>query len=442
MSGVPARGLSRILGIGFNIALAFGATVGVGILRLPGTVAAHLGDGRLVILVWLIGGAYAILGAISVGELAAMTPSAGGFYVYARRAFGPRTGFAVGWNDWILNSITIAYAVLTAVDFAAALAPGLAAHPKLCSIVILGAFALLNAAGLQIGSVVQNTISVLVGLMLVALALGGLALHASHAAAGVVSPPASIIGLAAGVVISLRAVIVTYDGWYSAIYLAEETVDAARAVPRAMIACAGLITGLYVLINLGFLHALPFDQLARSKLPAADVAEMMVPHAGGAVVTFLSLLTVLGLINAVMLGAPRILFALGRDGLAGGRTARLARDGNPRIALAVTAGVAALLVLSGTLEQLIAVASIIFVLNYISAYAAVFVLRRREPTVERPFRVWGYPWTTALVLAGSLAFLVGAIWDDPRSAGFAAILVLLSVPIFQFAARPARRPLL
>src|SRR5512137_46128 len=128
----PARtaSLSRILGLGFSIALAFGGTIGVGILRLPGIVAAALGDVSLILLVWIAGGLYATLGAISIAELAAMMPTAGGFYVYARRTFGTGFGFVVGWNDWVLNTLTIAYGVLTAADFIGVLVPSLAAHDQ------------------------------------------------------------------------------------------------------------------------------------------------------------------------------------------------------------------------------------------------------------------------------------------------------------------------
>ena len=119
--------LARILGLGFGIAMVFGGTVGVGILRLPGTLAATLGDSRLVLVFWIVGGVYALLGAMSVAELAAMLPRAGGFYVYARRAFGSGAGFVVGWSDWINEVAALAYGSMTAMTFLASLWPA-AAH--------------------------------------------------------------------------------------------------------------------------------------------------------------------------------------------------------------------------------------------------------------------------------------------------------------------------
>ena len=236
---VHTASLSRILGLGFSIALAFGATVGVGILRLPGTVAGALGDVSLIVLVWVVGGIYATLGAVSVAELAAMMPTAGGFYVYARRTFGAGLGFVVGWNDWMLNVLTVAYATLTAADFIGVLFPALAGSGRWIALGVLVLFTALHWLGLRIGSGVQNVISALVGVLLVGLALACFTVAAppgqapAAAATSVASLPLLSVGMLAALVTALRAVIVTYDGWYEAIYLAEETVNASRNVPRA-----------------------------------------------------------------------------------------------------------------------------------------------------------------------------------------------------------------
>jgi len=443
----PARtgSLSRILGLGFSIALAFGGTVGVGILRLPGVVAAALGDVSLIVLVWIAGGIYATLGAISIAELAAMMPTAGGFYVYARRTFGNGFGFVVGWNDWLLNSLTIAYGALTAADFIGVLVPPLAAHGQGIALLVLALFTVLHLFGLRIGSGMQNAISALVGVLLVGLALACFTVTAPDAgpASGAALPTAASLpllslGMVAALVTALRSVVVTYDGWYNSIYLAEETVDAARTVPRAMVSCALLVTGLYVLVNAGFLHALSLPVLAASKLPAADAARAILPRGGAELVTLISLGTVLSLLNATLLGAPRILYAIGRDGLFSGRATRVTASGTPSVALGITSAAAGLLVLSGTLEQLIAVAAVLFVLNYVAGYSAVVALRVRVPGLERPFRAWGFPWTTGLVLLGSVLFLVAAVADDPRSGAFAATLIAIAAPVSWWIARARR----
>jgi basic amino acid/polyamine antiporter, APA family len=442
LNRTSAGSLSRILGFGFSIALAIGGTIGVGILRLPGEVAAQLGDGRLTIIVWIIGGVYALLGAISVAELAAMLPAAGGFYVYARRAFGPVVGFVIGWNDWILNSVTIAYAAYTAADFMIRLRPAWAGHQTMLALACVGVFAGLHWRGLRFGSVTQNVLSSTIGLLLVGLAVAcffvpGHAADAPAAVSSVAGQGVGTLGFYAAIAAALRSVIVAYDGWYNAIYLSEETVDAGKNVPRAMLSCAVLVTVLYVLINAGFVHALSFSALAASKLPAADVANVLLPHGGDTFVTILSLCVVLGLINAVFLGAPRILFALSRDGLLGGRAATVSAGGTPRPALGFTALAAALLIVAGDLERLVSIAAVLFVMNYVSAYAGLYTLRWREPGAPRPYRTPGFPWTTACVLIGSVSFFVLTVLEDPQSAAMAVGLAAIAIPIHRYLGAPA-----
>ena len=154
-------GLLRILGVGFGIAVIFGGSVGVGILRLPGTVAAQLGNYWLILLAWIIGGVYALLGSMSVAELAAMLPQAGGFYVYARRAFGAFAGFAVGWSDWLNNCAVLAYASMTASEYVAKLwpVPLLSRNGTAVAFGILAFFTWLQWTGLRSGSGAQKITS-------------------------------------------------------------------------------------------------------------------------------------------------------------------------------------------------------------------------------------------------------------------------------------------
>jgi APA family basic amino acid/polyamine antiporter len=236
------------------------------------------------------------------------------------------------------------------------------------------------------------------------------------------------------VIAVLPAIVVAFDGWYEAIYFTEEDTDAAKHLPRAMIGGVLLITGLYLLMNLSFLHVLPIAELGNSKLAAADAARVVFPAWSGNFVTVLSLLTLLSLTNALLLGAPRILFAVGRDGLFAG-AARVAPGGTPRTALLVTAGMAALLVLSGRFDDIVAVAAILMATAYCVNYVAVFVLRVREPGMARPFRAWGYPVTTGLVLLGSVAFLIVDVRQDGVSAVRAAVLLGIAAPVYWWRGR-------
>ena len=438
--------LLRILGAGFGVAVVLGATIGVGILRLPGTVAAALGNYWLILLAWIIGGGYTLLGAVSMAELGTMLPQAGGFYVFAKRAFGGFVGFAVGWGDWVNNCAAIAYASAAAAEYCAALFPGLAGHEKAIAIATLGFFVVLHAVGLRLSSLVQKFTSAAT-----AMALIGLAVGCFFAGGGAISPGTeraasaldilnfhgSWLLIIAPIVMALRAIVVAYDGWYQAIYFLEEDVNPARNLPRAMIGGALLIIGLYLLVNLALLHVLPVPVMAASKLPAAAAAQILFGGWSGRIITILSLLTLVSLINAVLLGATRIIFAISRDGLISNVATRVSAGGTPQVAMLLSAGTAMILVASGTFERIISIAAVVFVANYCATYLAVIWLRRREPDAPRPFRAWGYPWSTGIVLVGSALFLAAAIVSSPMDAVFAAGLLAVCAPVYVLMKKPA-----
>jgi APA family basic amino acid/polyamine antiporter len=426
------RPLTRILGLGFGLAMVFGGTVGVGILRLPGTLAAALGDARLIVLFWILGGVYSLLGAVAVAELAAMLPEAGGFYVYARRAFGNGPGFVVGWSDWVNQIASLAYGALTAATFMGTLWPAAAVNPRALAIAIIGGFTALHWAGLRIGSTVTRIISLSVGLMLMGLVVGCF-LAVPAAASGAPPPPMSAaslplmsLGMLAATVTALRAV-----------FLTQPTLT----MPRAIIGGTVLVAVMYVIINIAMLRVLPLPVLAASQLPAADAARLILPHGGAELVTVISLMTVLSLINAIMLMTPRILLAIGRDGFFTQKAALVSAGGTPRVALAVTSLGAAALIMSGTFEEIVAIAAVLFLLVYISTYIGLIVLRRKEPAAPRPYRAFGYPFTTVIVLMGCVLLWIAAIMEDQRSALFAGVLLIASAPVYAWIARRRRRRL-
>jgi len=426
--------------------MVFGGTVGVGILRLPGTLAAALGDSRLIVLFWILGGLYALLGAVAVAELAAMLPEAGGFYVYARRAFGHGPGFVVGWSDWVNQIASLAYGALTAAAFMGTLWPAAAVNPRVLAIAIIGGFTVLHWAGLRIGSTLTRIISLSVGLMLMVLVVGcfltaPVAASGAPPATSAVSLPLMSLGMLAAVVTALRAVFLTYDGWYSPIYMVEESTQPTLTLPRALIGGTVLVAVMYVIINIAMLRVLPLPVLAASQLPAADAARVVLPRGGAELVTVISLMTVLSLINAIMLMTPRILLAIGRDGFFTQKAALVSAGGTPRVALAVTSLGAAALIMSGTFEEIVAIAAVLFLLVYISTYIGLIVLRRKEPATPRPYRAFGYPFTTVIVLAGCVLLWIAAIMEDWHSALFAGVLLIACVPVYAWMAHRRRRRL-
>src|SRR6202453_4697986 len=443
MTTTTARPLRRILGMGFGLALVFGTMVGVGILRLPGAVAQALGDRTLVMIAWGLGVLYALMGAVAVAELAAMIPETGGFRVYARRAFGEGVGFAVGWVDWLTSVAALAYVAVTTVAFFGALWQPVTAFPRAAAVLVLAVFTAIHWIGLRIGSSLTAIISTAIGIMLMILVVGCFVASPAPAsmaplAKSAASLPPMSIAMIFAMVPALRAVLTAYDGWYQPIYMAEENKDPVRTLPRAIIGGTLLVVALYLVINFAFLRVLPLPVLAASQLPAADAARVFLPRGGAELVTAISLLTVLSLVNAVMLLTPRILLAIGRDGLLTERATLVSAGGTPRVALAVSGIVGAALIMSGTFEQIVAVAAVLFLLNYVSAYTALFVLRRKEPAALRPYRAFGFPFTTGIVLVGCVLVWIAAIMEDQRSALFAALLLIACAPAYAWVARRRR----
>lgn len=435
--------LLHILGVSFGIAGAIGGTIGAGILRTPGLVAAQLGSAELIIAAWVAGGIYALLGAISVAELGASLPQAGGWYVYARRAFGRYAGFSVGWMDWMGNCAGLAWVAITIGEYSAALAPSLAGSTKTIAIVVLIFFALIQLLGVRAGSGSQQILSLAKALAFIALVaacfiLGGKNTGAISTQAALVSP-ATAAAFSIATVFALQAVITTYDGWYGPIYFAEEFSEPARDVPRSLFGGVLAIICIYLLVNLALLYVLPLPQMAASTLPVADAAQTIFGAFSGQLITALALVSLLGLINAVIMGAPRILYGLSRDGLFSSRGTRVSRGGTPVVALLLTTLAAILLVLSGTFERLLGMAAFLYVAIYMTGFAAVFVLRKREPELPRPYKAWGYPWTTLIVLIGSLAFLIGATINDTANSIYAVLLIALSYPIYLLTKKFSKR---
>jgi len=427
--------LLRIVGVGFGIAVSIGGTVGSGILRTPGEVAAQLRSPWLILAVWVFGGVYAFCATLCVTELATMLPREGGWYVYSREAFGEYAGFLVGCCDWMMETVAVAYLAVAFGEFAAGLLPALGPHTKLVAVACVVLLTLLNWLGLRAGSRAQEFTSLIKALALIAFVV----------ACFVVSPkpstlPASTLADSQGsillaLVIALQAVIVTYDGWYSAIYFMEEDQNPAQNLPRSAIGGVLACIAIFLLVNVALLHVVPMAQLSASQVPAADAATLVFGSHGGQLILIISLITVVSTINAILLLAPRILFAMGRDGLLPQWMTSVNSGGTPAPALFVGALVVITLVLSGSFDTLIAIASFLYVAVYISGFIALLRLRAQRPELPRPFKVWAYPWTVLGVLLVSAGFLLASVIGDLMHSLFTLILVAASYPVYLLAVK-------
>lgn len=434
--------LLRVLGVVFGLAVTVGITIGMGILRTPGEVAQQLPHRGLFMGAWVLGGVYALCGAVSVAELGTMVPRSGGFYVFVRRALGEYPGFVVGWSDWLSTCGTVAAVALVIGEYAGLLVPALAGREAPVAACVAVAFALLQWRGVRWGSRSQELTSLLKSLAFAALIAacflyGGGVTAAESRPALTPAVPAGL-GLLTAVVLALQGIIYTYDGWYSTVYFGEEVLDTARNIPRAMIGSVLLVIVVYVLFNAALLYVLPVEQLAGQKLAAGAAAEAVFGPRGAMVIGVVAIVSLLASVNGNTMTAPRIVYAMSRDRLFWGAAARVNRGGTPTLALALSTAAAVLLILfSGTFAKLLAGLAFFFVTNLMLVFLSTFVLRRREPHAVRPYRAWGYPLTTAFALAVSAAFLAGAVWGDTENSLYALALLALSLPVYLLLRRPS-----
>jgi len=432
--GVSRSSLLRVLGLSFGLAVTVGNTIGAGILRTPGDIASLLPSPLWFVGVWIVGGLYALLGANALSELGTMLPRSGGQYVFARHAFGNYAGFLVGWVDWISTCASVAIISLVLGESVVAvglLPPGSEAR---IAIVVVVAFTLLLIRGTRFGDFAQRITSLtkaaaLLTLVAACFAFAGRA-HAGAAAAVAATPSAATPAFAA-FMLAAQAVIYTYDGWSGPIYFSEELDDPDRQIPRSMFFGLLTVAVIYLSINVAFLRVLPTTALAGSSLAAATVAKAMFGAGGETLVRAVVIASLPSAVNACLLMASRVLYSVSRDGLGLPFATRVNEGGAPVTALVASGVVAVTFLATGTLGMIMAIAAFFFVADYTLSFAAVFLLRRREPGARRPYRAKGHPWSTGFVLAGSLAFLGSAVAADRRNSLYALAIVVVSYPVFR-----------
>lgn len=425
----PKARLLQILGVAFGVAVIVGNTISVGILRTPGEVAARLPNAWIFLAVWILGGLYALLGATQLAELGAMIPRSGGQYVFVRRGLGEYPGFIVGWSDWISTSGTAAFVAMIFAEYTAQLLPGLAPHQSLVALGLVGLFTAILWQGAKTGDLTQQITSLIKALGLFALALACL-IFAKKSGSAPVKPMPTGFPLFTAIVIALQAVIYTYDGWNGFTYFSGESKDPGREIPRATILGVWSVIAVYLLLNLAFLRVIPIGQMAGDPFVAGSAAREVFGMAGDVVIRLIVVVGILSALNATLLMASRVPVAMAEDGLISAVATGVSASGAPRLTLVASSIVAAAFILTGTFNQVLALLAFFFVTNYALSFTSLFVLRRREPDLPRPYRVPGFPVTTGIALTGAIAFLVAGFIGDRANSVRSFVLLLLSYPLY------------
>jgi amino acid transporter len=435
--------LLQVLGMWFGIAAAVGNTIAAGIVRTPGDIAKLLPNPWFFFGVWVIGGLYALFGASSMAELGAAIPRSGGQYNFSHRAIGDYAGFIVGWSDWLSSCGTLAAVAIVIGQYSGKLVGALAGWEKTIAVGVVVGFGILQWRGVRWGSRTQLLTAALktvafVILVVACFALGGNAHRAAAAAEATTLTLPSGWPLAVAIMLGLQAVFYTIDGWDGVIYFGEEVRDPGKDVPRAIFGSVFSIMGIYLLMNAAVLYVLPMSQIAGNDFSLGTAAELLFGRYGDPIIRSIMVISLLSCINAVQLFCSRILYAMSMDGLFFRIFSRVNKGGTPELALLLST-IAGVVFVLGTFERVIAMLSFFFVADYTLTYTSLFVLRRKEPDMPRPYRAWGYPWTTAIALLGSVAFLVGSIVTDRDNAPLALGMLVLSYPVYRVMKWTAKR---
>jgi basic amino acid/polyamine antiporter, APA family len=427
--------LLKVLGVTFGVSAAIGNTIAAGVVRAPGDIAQWLPNPILFLGVWVVGGLYALFGASSLAELCAAIPRSGGQYNFSRRALGEYAGFIVGWSDWLSCCGTLAIVAIVIGEYSGVLISALHGREKLTAISVIVIFAILQYRGVRWGSSAQvitavlKTVAFLV-LIAACFLVGGHARAAAVPTAGAAPSLPSGWPFAVAIVLALQAIFYTVDGWDGVIYFGAELRNPGVEAPRAIFGSVFSIMGIYILLNAAVLYVLPMSEIAGNDFSLGTAAERIFGRYGDPIIRWIMVVSLLSCINAMQLFASRVLYSMSADGLFFRRAANVNKGGTPTVALVLSTIVAVVFVL-GTFERLIAMMSFFFVANYALSYISLLWLRRKEPSMERPYRAWGYPWTTGIALFASVLFLVISMATDRENAPRALGLLVLSYPVFR-----------
>jgi len=437
VSGMPTRGLLRILGLAFGVATVVGGVVGMGILRTPGTIAGLLGSSRLIYVAWLVGGVYVLLAVNTYAELATAVPRAGGPYVYVRRGFGNYLGFVTGWCDLANLTASMAFMGVACSEFLTPLVPGVAGHESLVAPILIVILAALNSLGLKTGSALQQLLTLLKVLLLLVLVAAAFAYTGSTPATAQPAAPAVPVSELGAIIVALQLIFGVYAGYNGACYFSEEVTDPGRTLPRSMFGGTLLVIALFLLINAALLRILTPAALSATTLPAADALAVIYGPVARTAVFFVAAASALAVLHATVLLAPRVLYGMSRDGLFMRSGMYVTRSGVPLVAMWIATGIAVAFTQMGNFVFLFALVTVICVFMDLLCALALFVLRRREPHLPRPYRAFGYPWIPGIVVVTCTGLLIACILANPQPSLIAVAVMGAAVPLFRYVC-PAR----
>jgi APA family basic amino acid/polyamine antiporter len=426
-------GHKRTLSSKFVLAVTVGGVIGLGILRNPGEIAAVIPDPFFYLALWLFFGLFVLLSTAVVAELVGMTPRSGGIYALVRHAYGPYSGFVIGWVDWLSFVADIALKAVVIMEFFAILFPASTPWLTPLAIIVTTIFAAFQLRSIALSAAIQEVVTAVVGLGIVGFSL--LLLFTEPAVVSAAETiPAIKTDMSAWSLVA-ATIIFTYDGWLFASYFTGEIKGGAGAVARSCIKAMVIVIALYLLLNVAMLTSVPITALAGSDLALARALELAMSPMVANTAIVAAIVILLSHQNLGYMGAPRVLQALATDGLGLERAKGVGRGGNPIFAVFVTWLLSVGLILVGGFEFLLLLCVFFFVPLYVVLIAGVFILRQREPDSSRPYRAWGHPYSTVVCFIGWSVITVFQAVAEKETALYALVMVAVSWPVYRLLVR-------
>jgi len=429
----------RALNSSFTLAVTIGGIIGLGILRTPGEVALLAPNPFLFVSLWLGGGLFALLCTVVAAELIGMTPRSGGSYSLVRRAYGPFPGFVIGWVDWLSFVADIALKAVVVTEFATLLFPAVGQWQIPLAIMVSTVFAALQLRSIAMSAKIQQFAAALMALIVVGFTLTLVFAGSAVGSDTALAHPASR-GLG-GWSIVIAALIYTYDGWLYAAYFTGEIKGDGKALIRAAIKGVIVVIVLYVFLAAALAWKVPLEELAGNELALAKALEMVVSPLASTIVLIAATIMTLAHQNILYMSTPRILQAMAVDGLAIKRAGQVSRGGNPVFAVLISWGLSVGLILIGGFAFLLHLTVFFHLIVYVMLIAGVFILRKRQPDTDRPYRAWGHPWSTLICLLGWIFFTLFQTVAEIETALYAAIMLAISWPVYRLIVRKKMRRL-
>ena len=440
--------LDRQLGLFDSTMMVVGIVIGSGIFMTTGLMADALPSASLILIVWLLGGLQMLAGALTYAELGAAMPKAGGQYVYLREAYGSLPAFLFGWVAFIayLTGTNAAIAVAVA-EHLGSFYPSISTHNividfdyfsisggQIFAISLILILSFINYLGILFGKWIQNVFTILKIGSILFFALAGLFISTGNHIDFSINPTNMSIGsILTGMGIALVAVTWTVGGWEYVTFAAGEIKNPKKNLPLALIIGTVVIFVLYIIINIAYLKVLPMDSLiGELKVGEATAKSLYGPGIAGAFVVVV-IISMFGSLNGNILVGPRISYAMAKDELFFSKAADVhPKFHTPGNAIMIQGFWAAVLVLSGTFEEIITLVVFVNFMMWIAASSTVFVLRKKQPELERPYKVWGYPYVPAFFIIFSSAIMINTFFESPQQSLMGIGLTLLGIPAYLY----------